>query len=205
MLLFIKSRLHISRHCWYADVIFVMLVTGFFSLYIFAKIPVSDLVVFVIPLVYALLMADGKWYLSAFWSLMLGLIFASGTSLTLHIFMSIPETGYHVIMKNTFGRIVFVLATNVVLALFLFSVSRMKVGASAPAWPALLLLVAMNATLFVVEEAIYTLQMELLKTYGEINNIPFFIAYVGVLLYLGNRNSGWRVLLESIARRRVSR
>ena len=41
---------------------------------------------------------------------------------------------------------------------------------------------AMNMTLFVVEEAIYTLQMELVKTYGEINNIPFFIAYVGVLL-----------------------
>ena len=30
------------------------------------------------PLVYALLMADEKWYLSVFWSLMLGLIFASG-------------------------------------------------------------------------------------------------------------------------------
>lgn len=182
MLLFIKSRLHIIRHCWYADVLFVMLVTGFFSSYNFAKLPISDLVVFGIPLVYALLMADEKWYLSVFWSLMLGLIFASGTSLTLHIFMCIPETGYHVIMKNTFSRIVFVLATNVVLALFLFSVSRMKVGASAPTWPALLLLVAMNMTLFVVEEAIYTLQMELVKTYGEINNIPFFIAYVGVLL-----------------------
>ena len=79
MLLFIKSRLHIIRHCWYADVLFVMLVTGFFSLYIFAKLPISDLVVFGIPLVYALLRADEKWYLSVFWSLMLGLIFASGT------------------------------------------------------------------------------------------------------------------------------
>ena len=93
MLLFIKSRLHIIRHCWYADVLFVMLVTGFFSLYIFAKLPISDLVVFGIPLVYALLMADEKWYLSVFWSLMLGLIFASGTSITLNIFMCIPETG----------------------------------------------------------------------------------------------------------------
>ena len=44
--------------------------------------------------------------------------------------------------------------SNVVLALFLFSVSRMKVGASAPTWPALLLLVAMNMTLFVVERCV---------------------------------------------------
>lgn len=182
MLTFMKNRLHICKRHRYADALCMLSITVFFAIYEFFEIPISDVVVFVIPMIYGLSVADDKWYIVLFWSLVLGVIFMATVSLSLHIFMSIPQISYDDLMNDTAGRLAFVVATNLTLLLILYAASKIKTDISSPAWPALLLFVLMNIALIIVEESVFSLQLKLLSDYGNIDKAPFFLAYVGILL-----------------------
>lgn len=182
ILLFMKSRLHISKPRKLWDILCVASVTVFFSLYQFVDLPIPDTFVFVIPFIYAIMAADDKWYVSVFWVLVLAVLFLSAISLSLHIFMTLPAISYDNLMADTAGRAIFVVITNLILFLIVYSTSKLKKEYSTPSWPVLLLFLMTNVSLFIVEESLFTLQMDLENSYSLIEKPPFFLAYVCLCL-----------------------
>lgn len=182
MLMFMKSRLSIVRQEKYWDALCVAAITLFLSLYQFVDMPFPDSLVFMIPFVYALWAANDKWYVSAFWVLVLTILFLLTVSLSLHIFMAMPTISYDSLMEDTVGRVFFVAVTNLILFLILYSTSKLKREYSTLAWPTLLLFLLMNVSLLVVEESLFALQMELEIRYSIINEHPFFVTYICLCL-----------------------
>ncbi|MEG0492609.1 MAG: GHKL domain-containing protein [Clostridia bacterium] len=200
MLKFMKSRLHISKPHRLYDILCMVGVTSFLSLYELITIPTTDALVFIIPLLYAFFIADDKWYISLFWTLVLCLMFSAAVSLSLHIFMSIPQISYNDLMADRGGRIVFVLVTNMVLFVYLHLTGKLEKEISTPAWSALLLFMAMIISLFIVEEAVFSLQMELTANYSRINEVPFFLIYIGVLACISLCICLFHMMSQSAAR-----
>lgn len=178
MLVFMKSRLHISKPHRTEDALCVMAIAVFFSLYLFIELPISDTLVFVFPFVYAIIVADDKWYVSAFWVLILAVLFLSAISLSLHVFMTIPTLSYDSLMADTSGRILFIVCTNLLLLLIVYAATKLKKEYSTPAWPVLLLFLLTNLSLFIVEESLFALQLALENAYHAIEKLPFFLAYI---------------------------
>lgn len=176
---FMANRLHISRKHKMFDVLCVMAVALYCSASLWMLIPLPDIVVFIIPFVYALVVSDDKWYISAFWTVVLAVLFLSIISLLLHIFSSIPNHSYDALMGTTGSRIVFVLTTNAILAITVYLASKMKKDYSSPYWSVLLLFLLTNIALFVVEESLYSLQVMVAFTVNA-SGSPFLWAYIGL-------------------------
>lgn len=182
MLVFMKSRLHITKQRRLLDIICVLSVTLFFYLHETLSLPIPDTVVFFIPLIYGLVVSDDKFYIPIFWTLVLSIVFMAAASLSLHIFMSIPRGSYADLIVGTSGRLAFVLVTNLVLFLLLYGIAKIKIESSQPNWPTLFLFVSMFVALILVEESVFYLQMDLISDYTVINKAPFFLIYVGILI-----------------------
>lgn len=179
LLLFMKGRLHISHRHRVQDALCILAAAAYLSAYLFYPIPIADTYVFLIPLIYALMAADDPWYVSAFWAAVLAVLFLSITSLSIHIFMTIPGIPYEELMVTGGGRLLFVLSTNALLALMVYAMSKLKKDYSTPYWPVLSLFLAAIVSLFVVEESLYALQMQLSEAE---DTAQFFLAYTGLLL-----------------------
>lgn len=176
---FMESRLHISRSHRLQDVLCILAVTLYSSLTLITAIPLPDATIFLIPLIYAWLVADDKWYVSVFWTAVLAVLFLSIISLMLHIFSSIPGSSYDELMGTTGFRIMFVLTTNTVLALTVYLISKMQKEYSVPYWSVLVLFLLTNIALFVVEESLNALQVSVAFC-AEVNSLSFFGAYIGL-------------------------
>ena len=176
---FMECRLHISRNHKQHDVLCVLAVSLYCSIPLFIPVSMPDAAIFLIPLVYAWSVCDDPWYVSVFWTAVVALLFLSIISLMLHIFSSIPGSSYEKLMSTTSMRIDFVLTTNAFLALAVYLTSKMKKDYSIPYWPMLLLFLLTNAALFIVEEALYTLQVGV-EFYENTPTISFLWAYVGL-------------------------
>lgn len=176
---FMESKLHITRPHRLQDVLCIASLSIFTSLYLFIDIPIPDTVGFIIPLIYALTVADDKWSVSVFWTAVLTVLFLSIASLSLHIFSSVPEISFDELMSETGFRIVFVLITNAVLALTLHLASKMKKDYSLPYLSVLLIFLLTNIALLVIEESLYTLQLSI-ENSQYANSPSFFWAYVGL-------------------------
>lgn len=94
MILFIKARLSIHRKNYTPEIISIFLIAVFLSGYQYLPFTIPDVFVFTIPLIYGLLNKKAKWQLSVYWTLVLGIIFNTVTSLWLGIFSSIPGCSF---------------------------------------------------------------------------------------------------------------
>lgn len=175
---FMESRLHISRKHKLHDALCILIVGLYSSLALIVTVPLPDAIIFLIPLIYAWMVADDPWYASLFWTVVLAILFLSIISLMIHIFSSIPGSSYEQVMATTGFRIMFVLATNAALALTVYLTSKMKKDYSPPYWSVLFLFLLTNIGLFIVEESVYALQR---KSVGSMD--PEMLSYLGA--YLG--------------------
>lgn len=182
ILIFMKSRLHISKPPRIWDAICIASITLFFSLYLFIDLPFPDTLVFVFPLLYAIVVADDKWYVSVFWVLVLAVLFLSTISLSIHVFMTVPTLSYDSLIADNYARLIFVLSTNLLLLLIVYSTTKLKKEYSTPSWPVLLLFLLMNISLLIVEESLFSLELPLENSNVFIDKPPFFIAYIFLFL-----------------------
>ncbi|MEG1360582.1 MAG: GHKL domain-containing protein, partial [Clostridia bacterium] len=158
-----------------------MLITAFLSAISLAGFPVPDIFGFVILLLYALYITEEHWYVSLYWVTVLAILFYSTVNLSIHIFMTLPNLSYSALMEDGYGRFLFIISTNALLFLIVFSASKIKREYTKLAWPVLLLFLLMNGSIFAVEEALYSLQMEFEQ--NELMISPMFLlAYSGLFL-----------------------
>ena len=179
--LFIRRRLHTTKSHKLADFICIFAITAFLTTFLFVDLPIPDIFGFVILLLYALYIAEEQWYVPVYWVTILAILFYSTINLSIHIFMTIPNISYDALMENGYGRFLFILLTNVLLFLIVFSASKLKREYTKLTWPVLLLFLLMNCSIFAVEEALFTLQMEFEQKDLFISP-AFFVAYISLFL-----------------------
>lgn len=185
MVHFLEGRLHIRRQTRAGSMICIALAASLMSVNTFsiAAVTIPDVLIFLVPLVYMLFVAEDKWYVSVFWTSVLMLIFFLTVSLSLHSFTTLLRVTYDEMMQQTGWRILFVIVTNAALSLLLYAISKFKKDYSAPYWPVLLLFLGTNASLFMVEESVYRLQVAC--QFGQQEELPSLLGvYAGLTICL---------------------
>ena len=66
---FVRQRFHLVRPQFAYGVLCTLAIWAYLTLYLFVDMPILDTYIIVIPLVYALLVSDDKWYVILFLSL----------------------------------------------------------------------------------------------------------------------------------------
>lgn len=134
MILFMNRCLPESKvSAWWFDVLFEAIICGFYSLYLFIPLPVSlDNVIFIIPLLYAVITKRGSWPQRIIWTLTLGAIFNIATIGVSSLYEAIFDTTFDQLMEYGEVRLGFVITTNVAITTLVYFIPRIFVKSKAP-------------------------------------------------------------------------
>lgn len=180
ILVFIKSKSDISDPHWVADWICFLAGTVFFSLFLFFEMPPIDLLVFVFPLLYAFFVSTKKWYQSLFWIINLAVLFCATNGLSTHLFLSIYSSNIEQLLLPGFNRFFFLIVSNAILFLIIFSASKIKHDFTYLSWPTLLSFFAVSVCLFIAEECLYFVQTNSTQA----NLFAYNLCYISLLFCL---------------------
>ena len=101
LIYFVRHRFHMVRpqltYAWIAGT----LTCTALSSYLFIDIPITDTVIFLIPLIYACCISDDAWYLKLFWIAALATALLGLTNLMINIFLSLFNATWEQIMSET--------------------------------------------------------------------------------------------------------
>lgn len=130
MIFFMHLRLPSRREVrWWEDILFIGLVGGFLSLYLFPWMTVADSVGFLIPLIYAIVTQRGSWAQRLLWWAALSLTFSAIASTSLSFYTYAFGVSFDDLMQYSALRIGLVLSTNIVLTIVLLPLARIGRGA----------------------------------------------------------------------------
>lgn len=126
LLIFLISRVLPSEKpsYWYIDFLFELLIGCFFTLYLFFPIPVSDLVVFLIPLLYAWVTKRGTWMQRILWVLIEAGIFTVAALGTSTLFESFYHISFDELLEFGVRRIGFVITANSIMTISFITISH---------------------------------------------------------------------------------
>lgn len=135
LIYFVRHRFHMIRpqltYAWIAGA----LTCGALSLYLFFYIPITDTVIFIIPLTYAWFISDDAWYLKMFWIVALATAVIGITNLMINIFLLLFNATWNQIMSETALRIAFIVCLNIsLLAVILVMVRIGKSNLDVLSW-----------------------------------------------------------------------
>lgn len=177
MLYFIKSNMHFSKRTTLADISCMCSCTVFYSLYLFFDIPPIDMAVFLFPLLYSIFRAPNKWPISLFWIINLAILFNSTAGLSTHLFNSLLPQNSSLLAVSGVHRFVFVIFSNFILFVIIFSASKLWYDYQQISWPTLLSFLSVSLCILIAEECIYNLQSSVSE-----NNLIYVVIYVSLLL-----------------------
>lgn len=175
---FFKERLQFSKRTICADAICIVTYTLFLSAYLFFEIPFPDSVGMIILFLYLLYASDDRWITCALWVIVREVLVIATVGFMLQICLSVLSVPYDLIMQPSRYRIIFVVSTNFVLFIEIFFISKMKKEYSSLHWSSLLLFVALNISILIVIELLFSLQIQ--EIYA--SDLPFFISYAVLIL-----------------------
>ncbi|MDO5377562.1 MAG: GHKL domain-containing protein [Clostridia bacterium] len=159
ILFFMKSRLNIPRPSRIADALCIISCAAYYSACLFVKMP-NDVFTMIFPLLYAVVMASDPVSVRIFWTAVLALFVTSVPGLCLHLMMAVFSVQMEDLMLPGLLRYVAMFATNAVLFLVIYSVSKLRKSRMYLSWPVLITFLAVSASILVTEECLYTLQLE---------------------------------------------
>lgn len=178
MVYFLRRCLHPKRSVHVGDFLCAAGVSGFFTLYLFFDIPVSDIFVFLIPLIYAICCFTDRMYIRVFWAAMLALLMDSVIVFVISLFTVVLGADWlSIIQQETVLRFSFVLISNAAVTVVLLLVCRLKTTRGVLSWTVLLLLLLQNAIYLLLGEYLFSLRFT-----HQIENPMFLLSCAGVLL-----------------------
>lgn len=177
MLYFIKSNMRFSKRTTLADISCMCSCTVFYSLYLFFDIPPIDMAVFLFPLLYSIFRAPNKWPISLFWIINLAILFNSTAGLSTHLFNSLLPQNSDLLAVSGVHRFVFVIFSNFILFVIIFSASKLWHDYQQISWPTLLSFLSVSLCILIAEECIYHLQSSASE-----NNLIYVVIYISLLL-----------------------
>lgn len=161
ILYFMKSRLNIIKEEKLIDVLFLLLCTVYSSASLFFDVYIDDIYMFFIPYLYALVMSTDKWSISVFWTVTLAVLFASTVGLVSHIFMSVLSLQMNAVMQPGLLRVCFIIATNTILTLIIYSASKLERDNLFLSWRPLLSFLSISISILIAEESFFSLQSKI--------------------------------------------
>lgn len=195
-LYFFKNRINVCKKSTAADAICLISYTAFLSLYLFFYIPFPDSFGGVIFAFYLHYVSDERWSACILWVIFKEVIVIATIGLMLQIFLSVLSVPYDLILAPTRYRLVYILSTNFVLFIEMFFFSRAKAQYSSLHWSALLIFVALNVSLLIIIEILFSIQIQQLYS----SDIPFFISYA-LLIFCATLSAILFHLMTSISAR----
>lgn len=177
-LYFFKQRLHFSRKTFIADALCIIIYTLFLSSYLFFEIPFPDSFGVCIFFIYLLYTSDDHWITCALWSMFEEVLVIATVGFMLQICQTVLSAPYNLIMTPSKYRVIFVSSTNFVLFIEMFFFSKIRKESSSLHWTSLLIFLALNVSILVVIELLFSLQIQ--EIYS--SDLPFFASYALLVL-----------------------
>lgn len=174
---FLRGMLVSQRKHLAADIVCTALLALFLTSYLFWDVPVIDTLGFGIPLVYALIVYDEKWYKPLFWTAVAALIIIGVGSLTSSIYLHVYPSAEFLQRGPT--RIAFVLSSNMVMLTTMTLIIKISKKKSAqPSWQSTCMLLVLNL--------LFLLAIELLFTAGMKGQLPDTFIGICICLFLAS-------------------
>ena len=160
MIWFMKKRLIQTIHPMIYDCAFMAAVGGALCLWEFAGLEINDNLIFLLPLTYALLFSDEKWYYPLFWTLVLCAGFLVSENINLQLFQ-LGKYTLDELYRQSSIRTALVLSANVIITLVLTVLANIRIHSNALSAGAIACFLLTLFTECVVSEALFVLQFQL--------------------------------------------
>lgn len=139
------------------DALMIICVACFYSLYIWFDIPVTDSVVWIFTTVYAFMVFSDKKSVILAWNICMGILMLCTVNLCSSVTLMIADTTWEKLMEPTLLRVGFVLCTNIMASIVLYTVTRLKPRQDKLSIVALLIYIVLNVALIGAIEMQYSL------------------------------------------------
>ena len=158
---FVRQRFHLVRPQFAYGALCTLACWAYLTLYLFVDMPILDTCIIVIPLVYALLVSDDKWYVILFWNAVLSLTLSGVVNLMFSLYIQFTGASVAQLMSETPLRVPLVVSCNIALLCIIFletRISRKNRGALSLASMVVFLTTLMLE--LAVIELLYTIRMQ---------------------------------------------
>lgn len=178
VLRYIKGCFIYSKKTPLADATLLLSFTLYFSIYLFyPTFPLSQQVVFLLPLLHVLFLSSEPKISMSFWILVLMLIMNLVSVLTYPIFDLLPIMFDFKFLSFHFERFLCIIVTNLAIFLILELIIRLKKTCTFPRASSYVVFILTLSIIYIVEESIYDLYL----TFSTEAILPFFTIYIGLL------------------------
>lgn len=159
MIAFLRSQMEAKAAVGCKEALCFLAISGFFTLYLFWDIRVTDTLVFLFPFLYAISALRGRWMEKLFWVLITAVVMLTMTNLCI-VFFSLAGSGKwnSLLLAKTPGRILFVGSVNLLITLMLFCFVKVRRGKGPISQDGLRILLAQNAFCMLLLEAFFYFQ-----------------------------------------------
>lgn len=190
MIFFVKSKMPSKKDNAWCDVGAAILIAAFLSLYLFLDVPVSDTIVFLLPLIYTFVCLEGKWHVKILWNVALAAIFLAVTEVGMNLFLLVSQVPLEVIMAKTENRISAVVFCNVLLIAVLFSASQNTKRMVQLSPIAMTLFCVVEVVHLFAIETVFALRLGIEERDGlfTVANLCLFLSAIGVMVLFDMMN-----------------
>ena len=159
MIAFLRSQMEAKAAVGCKEALCFLAISGFFTLYLFWDIRVTDTLVFLFPFLYAISALRGRWMEKLFWVLITAVVMLTMTNLCI-VFFSLAGSGKwnSLLLTKTPGRILFVGSVNLLITLMLFCFVKVRRGKGPISQDGLRILLTQNAFCMLLLEAFFYFQ-----------------------------------------------
>lgn len=153
---FVHHRFHITKHERRYPLLACLAISTYLNCYLFFDIPVTDTLVFIIPLLYSFCISDNKWYVIFFWNAVLTAVFLGVVTLVINIFLLLTNASLEQIVSETPLRVSYVVSCNIAILLAVFIICRLfKHNEPIPLSALIVFIVMIIAELVIIETLFY--------------------------------------------------
>ncbi len=178
VLRYIKGCFIYTKKTTFADTALLISFATYFSIYLFyPAFPLSQQLVFLLPLIHVLLLSSEPKISVCFWSLILMLVMNLVSVLTYPIFDLLPLMFNFQFLSFRLERFLCIITTNLALFLVLELIIRLKKTCTFPRASSYITFILTLSIIYIVEESIYDLYL----TFSNEAILPFLTIYVGLL------------------------
>lgn len=175
---YIKGCFTYTKKTVFPDVVLLFLFTFYFTIYLFIpSFPLSQQLVFLLPLLHVLLLSIEPKISAAFWLLVLMLVMNLISVLTYPIFDLLPVIFSFKFLSFHFERFLCIIVTNIALFFVLELIIRLKRTCSFPRASSYGTFILVLFIIYIIEKSIYDLYL----SYSNEVVLPFFTIYIGLL------------------------
>lgn len=183
---FIRKVLAYRKHTLWIDLVFSAMIGVLLSIHQFMELSIPDTLIFLIPLLHAILFSEEKWHVSLFWSIVLGIITVGMAELFGTVLSSIWDFGWDALLGQTAARLIYVVGANIVITIITLIIARLRHKHSLVSMRVMVIFLATLLVELLVNEEIYYLQLtspEGQDTYGLISAFSLIAVAMMILLF----------------------